>query len=128
MKRFFVCALLLAALAGLGFYCFYGGRAYDILVDNHDITLDGKAYLGDKDVNVFIDGGEPLEMVPQDTMVVTVAGPKHTIKVEILNEDYEPVKTLEGKFSVTSSKKVFLSVPSFAGKAPGWQLIAPPEK
>jgi hypothetical protein len=127
MRRILVSALLLAALVGLGFYCYDAGRAYDLLVDNHDITLGENTYSGERDVNVILDANEPLEMAPQDTMVSTVAGKKHTITVEILDENYEVVETVTGKFTLKDPEKRFLSIPAFLGKNTEW-IIENPQK
>lgn len=127
MRRLLVSALLLAALVALGVYCYDAGRAYDLLVDNHDIALGEVNYSGERDLNVIIDGNEPLEMAAQDTMVSTVAGKKHTLTVEILDENYEVAETVTGKFTLKDPKKRFLSIPAFLGKSEEW-VIENPQK
>jgi len=110
---------------GLGIYCYDAGRAYDLLVDNHDMTLGEKTYSGERDVNVILSKYEPIEMTAQDTMVSTVAGKKHTITVEILDENYEVAETVTGKFTLKDPKKRFLNIPAFLGKDPGWIMENP---
>ncbi len=127
MRRLLVSALLLAALVALGVYCYDAGRAYDLLVDNHDIALEETSYSGGRDINVIIDDNEPLEMAAQDTMVSTVAGKKHTLTVEILDENYEVAETVTGKFTLKDPEKRFLSIPAFLGKNEEW-IIKNPQK
>lgn len=125
MRRILVIALLVVALVALGFYCYDAGRAYDLLVDNHDITLGEHTYSGERDINVVLSKNEPLEMSAQDTMVTTVAGKKHTIVVEILDENYEVAETIKGTFLLKGPAKRFLSIPAFIGKDPGWIMERP---
>ena len=127
MRRLLASALLLVALVALGVYCYDVGRAYDLLVDNHDIALEDANYSGGRDINVIIDDNEPLEMAAQDTMVSTVAGKKHTITVEILDENYEVAETVAGKFTLKDPQKRFLSIPAFLGKSEEW-IIENPHK
>jgi hypothetical protein len=50
------------------------------------------------------------------------------VKVEVLNESGDVVKTLEGEFRWVSSKKGMFSIPAFLGGAPSPMIDSPREE
>lgn len=117
--------LLAAALVLLGVYLFVSGKQHQMFVDNMAVEIEGKAYAPEAAVRVAFDGGEPLELASGDRDVTQVVGPSHSVKVEVLNESGDVVKTLEGEFRWVSAKKGMFSIPAFLGGAPSPMIDSP---
>jgi hypothetical protein len=117
--------VLLAALVALGMYLYTSGKQHQMFVDNMSAVIEGKTYAPEEAVRVSFDGGEPIELASGDRDVTQVVGPSHSVKVEVLNESGDVVKTLEGEFRWVSSKKGMFSVPAFLGGAPSPMVDSP---
>jgi hypothetical protein len=124
-RRNVVRILLAAALVLLGVYLYTSGKQHQMFVDNMAAEIDGKTYAPETSVRVAFDGGEPLELASGDRDVTQVVGPSHSVKVEVLNESGDVVKTLEGEFRWVSSKKGMFSIPAFLGGAPSPMIDSP---
>jgi hypothetical protein len=124
-RRNVVRILLAAALVLLGVYLYTSGKQHQMFVDNMGVEIDGKAYAPEASVRVAFDGGEPLELASGDRDVTQVVGPSHSVKVEVLNESGDVVKTLEGEFRWVSAKKGMFSIPAFLGGAPSPMIDSP---
>ena len=120
--------LLAAALVLLGVYLFVSGKQHQMFVDNMAVEIDGKAYAPEASVRAAFDGGEPLELASGDRDVTQVVGPRHSVKIEVLNESGDVVKTLDGEFKWVSTKKGMFSVPAFLGGAPSPMIDSPREE
>ncbi|HOV62222.1 MAG TPA: hypothetical protein PK349_14275 [Candidatus Hydrogenedentes bacterium] len=116
---------LLVVLVLLGVYLYTSGKQHQLFVDNMAVEIEGKAYAPEALVRAAFDGGEPLELASGDRDVTQVVGPRHTVKVEVLNESGDVVKTLEGEFRWVSTKKGMFSVPAFLGGAPSPMIDSP---
>jgi len=119
---------LLVVLVLFGMYLYISGKQHQMLVDNMPIELEGKAYAPELLVRAAFDGEEPLELASGDRDVTKVVGPSHTVKIEVLNESGDVVKTLEGDFKWVSRKKSMFSVPAFTGGAPSPMVDSPVEE
>ena len=110
--RFFQRAVLLALLIALGTWLFYIGREHRVFLDNKSIERDGKNFRALEQVNVSVNGGEPIELLARDRDVAVTVGPRFSLKVEFLDSmggDVERVveMTLEPGFD----KDLMLSMP-----------------
>ncbi len=117
--------LLAAALVLLGVYLYVSGKQHQMFVDNMAVEIEGKTYAPEALVRAAFDGGEPLELASGDRDVTQVVGPRHSVKIEVLNESGDVVKTLEGEFRWVSTKKGMFSVPAFLGGAPSPMIDSP---
>ncbi|NLH94508.1 MAG: hypothetical protein GX449_00355 [Synergistaceae bacterium] len=124
-RRNAVRILLAAALVLLGVYLYTSGKQHQMFVDNMGVEIDGRTYAPEASVRVAFDGGEPLELASGDRDVTQVVGPSHSVKVEVLNESGDVVKTLEGEFRWVSAKKGMFSIPAFLGGAPSPMIDSP---
>lgn len=127
-RRNTVRILLAAALVLLGVYLYTSGKQHQMFVDNMGVEIDGRTYAPEASVRVAFDGGEPLELASGDRDVTQVVGPSHSVKVEVLNESGDVVKTLEGEFRWVSAKKGMFSIPAFLGGAPSPMIDSPREE
>lgn len=119
-KRLVIRLILFFLLVVLSFVLFYFGKEHEILFDNKTVDIDGKSYEAIKYVRVTVNGDEKgsLELAAEDRDMVKVRGPKHTIKVEIVDEDTEKViKTEERVFNFGKTSSLMISVPAVAEKA-----------
>ena len=124
--RFFQRTVLLALLIALGTWLFYIGREHRVFLDNKSIERDGKNFRALEQVNVSINGGEPIELLARDRDVAVTVGPKFSLKVEFLDSmggDVERVveMTLEPGFD----KDLMLSMP-LLNAARGDFILPPP--
>jgi len=119
---------LLVVLVLIGVYLFTSGKQHQMLVDNMEIVLEGKAYPAEAFVRVAFNGKEPLELASGDRDVTQVVGPSHTVKVEVLNESGDVLKTLDGDFKWVSKAKGMFSIPAFMGGAPSPMVDSPVEE
>jgi hypothetical protein len=119
---------LLVVLVLIGVYLFTSGKQHQMFVDNKEIVLEGKAYTAEAFVRIGFDGGEPLELASGDRDVTQVVGPGHTVKIEVLNESGDVLKTLDGDFKWISGKKSMFSVPAFMGGASSPMVDSPREE
>lgn len=127
-KRLVIRLILFSLLIVLSFVLFYFGKEHEILFDNKTVDIDGKTYEAAKYVRVTVDGDEngSLELSAKDRDMVKVKGPKHTIKVEIVDEDTEKViKTEERVFNFGRTSSFMISVPAVAEKASDVYLPLP---
>lgn len=119
---------LLVVLVLFGMYLYTSGKQHQMLVDNMTIELEGKAYAPEALIRVAFNGGEPLELASGDRDVTHIVGPRHTVKIEVLNESGDVVNTLDGDFRWVGRKKSMFSVPAFMGGAPSPMVDSPVEE
>ena len=73
--------IVLAALLALGVALFYVGREHQIFLDNKTIEADGKTFKAMEQVNVSVNGGDPVELLARDRDVVKTVGPSFSLRV-----------------------------------------------
>ncbi|MCR4817744.1 MAG: hypothetical protein K5841_02160 [Fretibacterium sp.] len=126
IMRFFQRMVLLALLIALGTWLFYIGREHKIFLDNKSIERDGKNYRALEQVNVSVNGGEPIELLARDRDVAITVGPKFYLKVEVLDSmggDVERV--IEMPLEPGFDKDMMLSLP-LLNAARGDFILPPP--
>ncbi|MFA0887778.1 MAG: DUF6672 family protein [Synergistales bacterium] len=117
---------LLIVLILFGVYLFTSGRQHQMFVDNMAVEIDGKAYAPEQaTVRAFFDANEAMELASGDRDVTQVVGQGHTVRIEVLNESGDVVKTLDGDFKWISGKKGMFSIPAFLGGAPSAMIDSP---
>ena len=121
LMRWFQRLVVLAALVLLGIWLFYIGREHQIFLDNKTLG-DFKAL---EQVNVSINGGEPVEIMTRERDVKKVVGPKFEIKAEVFNEDGELEKTVTKTVHVCFSKDIMINLPTFAAESGDFIVNAP---
>ena len=97
-KRLVIRLALVALLVLLCFVLYYIGKEHEVLLDNKNVTIEGREYQEIPYMNVVVDGDEDkaLEFYAGDRDVVKLKGPSHTLKISVINEDTEEVtKTVE---------------------------------
>ena len=85
------CVIL--GLIGLSAFLFYIGKGHTLLLDTNAVTLDGKELRSAETVEVSIDGKEPESMGRAERVMVTVAGPRHRISIEVESEGGKKVES-----------------------------------
>lgn len=94
MKRIIVNIVIVLCFAALAYYCYDAGKAYNVLLENVAYSVDGVEHPGIEALQVTIDGrGEPIFMLEGDRMMGVTSGKKHTLKIEILDEEDKVVET-----------------------------------
>ena len=121
LMRWFQRLVVLAALVLLGIWLFYIGREHQIFLDNKTLG-EFKAL---EQVNVSINGGEPVEIMTRERDVKKVVGPKFEIKAEVFNEDGELEKTVTKTVHVCFSKDIMINLPTFAAESGDFIVNAP---
>ncbi len=121
LMRWFQRLVVLALLVLLGIWLFYIGREHQIFLDNKTLG-EFKAL---EQVNVSINGGEPVEIMTRERDVKKVVGPKFEIKAEVFNEDGEIEKTVTKTVHVCFSKDIMINLPTFAAESGDFIVNAP---
>ena len=119
--------LVLVALLALGVALFYVGREHRIFLDNKTIEAGGKTFRAMEQVNVSVNGGDPVELLARDRDVVKAVGPSFSLRVEVLDSmggDVE--RTIELKMTPGFGKDMMLSLPLLAAGREDF-LLPPPE-
>lgn len=92
-RRFVVDAVIVLCFAALGYYCYDAGKTYNVILANAPYTVDGVQYPAIEAMQVTIDGeGDPIYLLEDDSMVGSTSGKKHTLKIEILDEEDKPIE------------------------------------
>lgn len=121
-------AAVLAGLVVLSVVLFYIGKGHTLLIDTNAITIDGKELASAETVNVSIDGKDPESMGRAERILVNVAGPWHTIRIEVVSGDERRV---EKQFTLpTFIDSPLLSIPAILHDAPAahWLSTFVPEE
>ena len=120
--------IMTALLVLLGCALFYYGKDHDIILDNKSVVIDGVCYEAIPYLTAAIDGNSEteLELYPDDRDMAKVSGPRHTIKIAVVNEETEEiVKTVERTLSLGISPSVMLSLPAVVAEASDVMLPLP---
>ena len=74
-RRILVNLLIIIVFAALAAYCYDIGKAYDLVLSNTKVTVDGKEYAPMEAVQVYIDDASenPVFLAEDDQMVGTAA-------------------------------------------------------
>ena len=121
-------AAVLVGLVVLSVVLFYIGKGHTLLIDTHAITIDGQELSSAETVNVSIDGKEPESMGRAERILVNVAGPRHTISIEVVSGEQRRV---EQQFTLpTFIDSPLLSIPAILHHAPAthWLSTFVPEE
>ena len=121
LMRWFQRLVLVAALIALGVWLFYIGREHQIFLDNKTFG-DFKAL---EQVNVSINNGETVELMPRERDVKKVVGPKFEIKAEVFDDKGEISNTITKTINLCFSKDIMINLPAFAGGAENFIVPSP---
>lgn len=114
-------AIALAAVFGLSAWMFVIGKGHAVYIDTNAIILDGAERAAPDTSIVTIDSLKEEEMGRAERSMVTVAGPRHKVKVESMSGDG---KVWERAFSIpTSMDSVVLSIPAVIAGAPDSAVV-----
>ena len=115
------CVIL--GLIGLSAFLFYIGKGHTLLLDTNAVTIDGKELRSAETVEVSIDGKEPESMGRAERVMVTVAGPRHRVSIEVVSGGD---KKVEGRLSIpTFMDTAVVSIPAILGEAPSRSWVTP---
>lgn len=133
-RRLVIRLILLALLVLLCFGLRYVGKDHEVLLDNKTATIDGREYQEIAYLNLIVDGNEAksIEFYAGDRDVVQLRGPKHTLKIQVMDEDTEEVlSTTERTLDLGTVSSLMISLPAVAGGAQNILLplpqVEPPE-
>lgn len=121
LMRWFQRLVLVAALIALGVWLFYIGREHQIFLDNKTFG-DFKAL---EQVNVSINNGKTVELMPRERDVKKVVGPKFEIKAEVFDDKGEISNTITKTINLCFSKDIMINLPAFAGGAENFIVPSP---
>ena len=121
LMRWFQRLVLVAALIALGIWLFYIGREHQIFLDNKTFG-DFKAL---EQVNVSINNGETVELMPRERDMKKVVGPKFEIKAEVFDDKGEISNTITKIINLCFSKDIMINLPAFAGGAENFIVPSP---
>ena len=96
-KRLVIRLVLLELLVALGFLLYYYGKEHEVLLDNKTVNIGGQTYEAAEFVRITVNGDtdKQIELYAKERDMVKVTGPRHTIKVEIVDEDSDEVLRTE---------------------------------
>jgi hypothetical protein len=115
------CVIL--GLIGLSAFLFYIGKGHTLLLDTNAVTIDGKELRSAETVEVSIDGKEPESMGRAERVMVTVAGPRHRISIEVISGGE---KKVEQTFRVSTwMDTAMVSIPAILGGASPEHWVTP---
>jgi len=108
------CVLLgLVALSG---FLFYIGKGHTLLIDTNAVTINGQELRSAETIEVSVDGQKPESMGRAERILVSVAGPRHKVSIEVISGGD---KKVERRFSIpTFMDMAVVSVPAILGDAP----------
>ena len=107
--------IALLSLIALGVWLFYIGREHQVFLDNRSMEVDGRSFKALEQVNVSVNGANPLELYPRDRDMAKAVGPSFTVKVEVLDSmGGDVVRTIETKVDMGFGRDVMLSLPLMA--------------
>ena len=121
LMRWFQRLVLVAALIALGVWLFYIGREHQIFLDNKTFG-DFKAL---EQVNVSINNGETVELMPRERDMKKVVGSKFEIKAEVFDDKGEISNTITKTINLCFSKDIMINLPAFAGGAENFIIPSP---
>ena len=121
LMRWFQRLVLVAALIALGVWLFYIGREHQIFLDNKTFG-DFKAL---EQVNVSINNGETIELMPRERDMKKVVGSKFEIKAEVFDDKGEISNTITKIINLCFSKDIMINLPAFAGGAENFIVPSP---
>ncbi len=97
-RRFWVRTLLALLFAGLAWYCYHAGKAYNLLLENLPYAESGEEKPAMEALNVFLDASDkPTLLLEGDRIAVTVAGKTHAMRIDVL----DPEDNVLGTRSIT---------------------------
>ena len=109
-------SVALAAVLGLSAMMFVIGKGHAVYIDTNAITLDGVERAAPDTSIVTIDSLKEEDMGRAERSMVTVAGPRHKVRIESMAGDG---KVHERTFTIpTSMDSVVLSIPAIIAGAP----------
>ena len=107
---------VLVGLIALSFYLFYIGKGHTLLIDTNAINIAGREMSSAETINVSIDGKEAEAMGRAERILVNVAGPRHTVAIEVVSGQERKV---EKQFTLpTFIDSPLLSIPAILNDAP----------
>ena len=121
LMRWFQRLVLVAALIALGVWLFYIGREHQIFLDNKTFG-DFKAL---EQVNVSINNGETVELMPRERDMKKVVGSKFEIKAEVFDDKGEISNTITKTINLCFSRDIMINLPAFAGGAENFIVPSP---
>lgn len=102
LRRVIVNLTVVAVLAAVGIFCYDRGKAYDFIVDNTEVTVEGQTLEAMEAVLVSIDGGEGKIYYADDRdQVVAIGSGSHTVKIDVLDMEDKPVAGQSKVFAFT---------------------------
>ena len=113
--------ILFVGLCLLGVWLFYIGREHQIFLDNKTLG----EYRALEQVNVSINGGKAVELMPRERDMRKAVGPGFELKAEVFDEDGNIVNTITRTIELGFSKDIMINLPSLAGGAEEFIVPAP---
>lgn len=107
-RRILVNAGIILVLTLIGSYCYYSGRAYNLIIENLPYTAaDGTQHPAIEALQVYIDNQtEPVYLLDGDRLVATTVGKGHTLRIEILDEEDKPIESVLVPFTIDDLKGI----------------------
>ncbi len=120
------CVLL--GLVGLSVLLFYTGKGHTLILDTNAVTLNGQELKSAETIEVSVDGKEPESMGRAERVMLNVAGPRHTISIEVVSGGDKKVSQ---RFALpTFMDTAVVSIPAILNDAPreAWvtKFVPPP--
>lgn len=112
-------------------FLFWIGKGHTLLLDNQNIKIAGQAYKATHRLNVSINNQEPIDLKKglRKAAKDMVAGPWHTITVEVIDKDKSVLKTVKKTFTVGMDEMFLLSLPALLADESAWiQPFEPPKR
>ena len=93
VRRIIVNAAIILVLAGIAYFCYDHGKAYDFIVDNTAYKAEGQELGALEAVQLRVDKGEGKIFYADDRdQTVAIGSGKHTARIDMLDLDDKPIE------------------------------------
>lgn len=101
-RRIVVNAAIILVFAGIGYFCYDYGKAYDFIVDNTAYNADGQELPALEAVQLRIDNGDSKIYYADDRdQAVAVGSSKHTVRIDLLDLNDNPIEGQSKEYTFT---------------------------
>ena len=112
-KRLLMQIGLVLLLIIVSIFLYRIGKGFQIIVENKDYTMEGTTFEVQGPVRVIFDDEHKLELKEKSAdLVVLIGYGEHKIKVEVLDDEGNAVKSIEKTFKLSGKEGDILSIPA----------------
>jgi len=120
-KRLIMQISLVVLLIVISIFLYRIGKGFQLIVENKNFTLGDVVYEAEGPVRVTFDDEIRLDLKKNSADLAILAGyGKHKIKVEVLDNNGNTIRTVEKTFSLSGKEGDLVSIPSLLNGSERW--------